>query len=442
MGNNRFLTVGDEGAGELPKRVYAKVDQIDSNSVLLDAIHADWFDDIFSDESSFGRFTERASEAPIFVYRFKMKRMMRLLALGQITASKLLNVNDETESRSWLELMFGGHGIAGTVYQNLFGEGIPISASNIKIADPSVAAQLDAAFSLDEHVASEAELNHALQSITRDIEWVGVYDVGQGGANGLCDASGMPLAYFDMGGGVIQNTHTFSTMLKNFCFTNAPPVILSHWDWDHWSSGNRFPQAHRLDWIVPNQILGAVHATFAASIVNQGKLLVWPNNLASISSHNQITIFKCAGNGRNQSGLAVEVAGPNQEDPILLTGDARYNVIPGAAAKAYSSVVVPHHGADMKNQVVPRCPGYTYSRAAYSYGASNSFGHPRRVTEANHDRQSWWHSYNSRSNPMDRNTRALRPQQLGHIGLTWVANRTVPILPCLGSCCSLQFTQT
>lgn len=84
MGNNRFLPVGDEGAGELPKRVYAKVDQIDSNSVLLDAIHADWFDDLFSDEPSFGRFTERARESPIFVYQFKMKRMMRLLALGPI----------------------------------------------------------------------------------------------------------------------------------------------------------------------------------------------------------------------------------------------------------------------------------------------------------------------------------------------------------------------
>lgn len=163
------------------------------------------------------------------------------------------------------------------------------------------------------------------------VEWVAVYDVGQGNANGICDGAETPLIYFDLGGGVTQNAATFPTALTDFCYARKPPVVLSHWDWDHWSAGARFNAASKLKWIVPNQWLGGVHATFAAGLYAAGNLLVWPAGLDSISV-GQVTILKYSGRGkgRNHTGLAIEVAGPNGQPPILLAGDARYSAIPGS----------------------------------------------------------------------------------------------------------------
>ena len=78
-----------------------------------------------------------------------------------------------------------------------------------------------------------------------------------------------------------------------------------------------------MTWIVPNQKLGAVHATMAAGIVSQGRLVVWPQGLARVHVA-QATIEKCTGtSGRNHTGLAMLIDGPNGEKPILLTGDPR-----------------------------------------------------------------------------------------------------------------------
>src|SRR5580693_2107998 len=49
---------------------------------------------------------------------------------------------------------------------------------------------------------------------------------------------------------------TWPTAMTGFCFANSPPIVLSHWHYDHFSAANRFPIARTMSWIAPNQTLG------------------------------------------------------------------------------------------------------------------------------------------------------------------------------------------
>jgi hypothetical protein len=56
--------------------------------------------------------------------------------------------------------------------------------------------------------------------------------------------------YADLGGGVIGHATSFPADFKRLCLTRSPTIVLSHWDWDHWSSAGRFPAAQTMTWIV------------------------------------------------------------------------------------------------------------------------------------------------------------------------------------------------
>ena len=75
-------------------------------------------------------------------------------------------------------------------------------------------------------------------SRTEPVDAVAVYDVGQGAATALL-SRGVPTLYFDFGGSALGNWRSFPEPLNQFCMTANPPVVLSHWDWDHWSSALR-----------------------------------------------------------------------------------------------------------------------------------------------------------------------------------------------------------
>lgn len=440
MGINRFLTPFADGFGEPPGRYYARLDQFSETSVLMDAVGADWFDENMDDEPGFARWRERANEAETFVVEIFSTLMADNYQYYFGGTRSLGDADDVDDADIWMEIELGMGLLRANIYPNLFAAPVPANIRSVQPIAGQKARQLTNAFSLDALVASEAEILAALHNLNTQIDWIGIYDVGQGNANGLCDRQAMPLAYFDLGGGVLQNSHSFSNQFVSICTTVQPPVILSHWDWDHWSSGTRFPNALALTWIVPNQLLGAVHATFAAAILNGGgKILVWPNTLHHLQK-GQCHIHKCTGQGRNHSGLALEIDGPRGEEPILLTGDARYNVIP-TRGQIFTSVVVPHHGADMRNRSVPACPRFAASRAAYSAGNPNSFLHPRAITQQDHHGQHWDHGLNGSIHPVDRYTAALRPVHLGHIGLSWSSQQGLPVQPCPGNACSLQLTQ-
>lgn len=442
--NGFFLSHGDFYS-EIPRRGYGRIDQIEEDRILIEVIDADWFD---AEEILPGRFddwVEASVRAPISV--IEMMADIKRDAEGEATEIRLEIKGEYRDIRidmddPWLALILDENGEDAIYYSNLFAEGRPIAVRNIDELAAEMRARLNSVFSIEEFVATENEIRDALQHLVppQQVEYVVVYDVGQGSANGLCDGNGMPLAYADIGGGVLGNKSTFDNRLNAMCFTRRPPIILSHWDWDHWSSGMRFPQAQQMVWIVPLQGLGAVHSAFAAMLAGNGKLTVWPPALSFVSV-SQVTIRSCNGNGRNHSGLAVEVAGPTGEPPMLLPGDARYNVIPGALATDWHCVVVPHHGADMRNAQVPGSTQTLESRAAYSCGPLNSFQHPKVVTVSNHHVNCWPHTSLGATLGVDRRTdvHRSRSQRLGHLGLSWTASPVSRVtMPC-SSRCQLDF---
>ena len=170
---------------------------------------------------------------------------------------------------------------------------------------------------------------------------VGIYDVGQGSCAGLL-VSGSPRLYVDFGGGVLGNARTFPPALTSFCFAADPVIVLSHWDWDHWSSAYRDPRALAKTWIVPRQSpVGHVHRAFMLDVPeNGGRLVVWPRG--GRLDRNALRIEACTGSTRNGSGLALVVHPPEGRpgNSILLPGDADLANIPSVQARTpFDSIV-------------------------------------------------------------------------------------------------------
>lgn len=259
-------------------------------------------------------------------------------------------------------------------YWNLFGTA-RTQLSEITAVEKDLAAQLDAAFSVDSIPdADPAKIQEILES-TDPASFVVALDVGQGNANALWADGGGATLYFDFGGGVKANVRTFPTKGFHACFSNRPPIVLSHWDYDHWSSACRWTDAFDALWIAPRpRDVGVTHLAFAAELKRRGNLLIWPETLGAIDTH-AFRIEKCTGTERNDSGLALLFRDENYRT-ILMTGDAAYDYIPMIGMHSrFDAVIASHHGARMMSadKILPAVPN---AALIYSVGHGNYFGHP------------------------------------------------------------------
>jgi beta-lactamase superfamily II metal-dependent hydrolase len=448
--DNSFLIPGFRGDFERSKRVYMRLDHEENNELTFDAVSADFFDELPEIHGVAG-WSEFSRKAPIFIIEIRRSRFRHLLRgsswswpivrylrslAHQYPPFVLVGRRYHSRGTLWFEAFLDWTDQQDRIYHNLFQEAAPVALKKARYLEPEEAARLDAAFTLDGLAQGESPIKAQLSRIKGAIDWVSVFDVGQGNANALCDHNETPLLYYDLGGGVQKHATSFPSGLTDFCYAADPAVILSHWDWDHWSSGARFPSASLRKWIVPNQWLGGVHATFAASLHGAGNLLVWPTHTTMISS-GQVTIRKCTARGkaRNHTGLAVEVTGPSGEAPILLPGDARYSAIPGAVGRNYTSIVASHHGADMGSNLLPIGRSLPGARTVYSFGAGNKFKHPTSIAKTRFNGAGWPQP------AIARETCALRPR-LGHVGLSWTAGAPLPGHRCAQPGCAVSLRQT
>lgn len=252
---------------------------------------------------------------------------------------------------------------------------------------------------------------------------VGIYEVGQGNCNAILDSQFVALLYFDFGGGVTQNAKTFPPQLRHFCFFYKPTIVLSHWDWDHWSSARakRDPEAQQQTWIVPRQTFGGVHGAMAASIVSSGRLLIWPNTLPALRV-GFIEIRKCTGAPRNDDGLVLLAHDPQRERlPIRLTGDAQYEFMPEVFHTSYAGLVAMHHGGRMSSSAPKPSPA---GNLVYSFGRDNSFDHAFPETRNWHIACGWTRALET-ANP--------KTPQPAHIAIGW-GLLAPPVLRCHGHC--------
>jgi beta-lactamase superfamily II metal-dependent hydrolase len=376
---NSFLDPKAE-VGESSRRIYARVDSIESTSfagdeeiVYLDGIDADWFDRK-SDEGSFN-----ASE-PASPEEMEHARLSVLaIYMSDWPPALRKSIPGEIGQGAWLAIEQKSDGpVPAERFDGLFAVATATRLSITAVAK-DLAKLLDKTFSLDNVAdASELEIESVIKQCI-DADFINVLDVGQGNACGLWKSDGGALLYFDLGGGVVANVNSFpKAKFRSLCISRNPPVVLSHWDWDHWSSALRFPAARQLQWLVPRQDLGPVHRAFAYQLDEENKLLVWPKTLPS-KEIGGIRIEKCTGRSQNDSGLAMSVARTAQDGTIkraLLPGDADFSSIPSALSTSYDALIASHHGSSVSSINLMN-PAQAKGVLAYSCGHGNSFGHPK-----------------------------------------------------------------
>jgi hypothetical protein len=422
---NQFLRLGGE-SGEPPGRVYARFaqqEEDDEGNVLeiqFGAVDASWADAYAAEERP-GRAYEKAPLSVVTMAEPVARQM------GYAAPDDTAEAPDE-----WLELTFGATGPEVDQYLNLFAAPVKRPLTKVGRVPKKTGTLLSTITSLAglPH-ATPAQLTTAL-ALKRNPHAVAVYDVGQGNCNAVLDSGFLPLLYFDFGGGVLGHRGTFPTALKEFCFSAQPTIVLSHWDWDHWSSAGRDVRAERCTWIVPDQIVDPIHQAMATTINAHGTLLIWPPRTTSVVS-GPLEIRKCTGTGRNHSGLALTVSDPSGHgDSILMTGDAHYTAIPGALGATYGGLVASHHGGRMTSSSVPKRSATSHERLAYSYGVPNSYGHVLTRTEANHRAGHW---------TPDLRTTSRSSADPAHIAIGWSTLTPGPP-PCCGMGCQLEIQQT
>ncbi|MBB6187549.1 hypothetical protein [Rhodanobacter sp. MP7CTX1] len=221
-----------------------------------------------------------------------------------------------------------------------------------------------------------------------DLE-VAVLDVGQGAAACLNPSGARwPLLYFDIGGGESGNQHTWPADGVRWCFTQSPPIILSHWHRDHYAGAIYGTEAEvraalRQTWIAPDQQVGAKSKQLQARIVaGGGRLIIWPSGLPTVST-GCISLGRASGVEHNDSGLVLLLESADGR-LSLLPGDAGYKFIDPSVVARYQeqglkTLVVAHHGGLLARKApsnVPAPDRMQGGAAVYSAGRSNSHGHP------------------------------------------------------------------
>lgn len=282
---------------------------------------------------------------------------------------------DALEEGRWCEAKLGPReAFPATVFRDLDGVDLFGSMISTNPADEAVQAALRDVVSLDDiSDATDADMDLARARIRH----VAVLDVGQGNCNALCDRRGAPVVYFDLGAGCLWNAHTRPASLA-FCATRSPPVVLSHWDFDHWF-GAELPENSDFlttTWLVPKQHIGARTRKFAAKLAKTATLRLWPK-LKQRRAGPGLEIVQCGGKSKNDTGLAVFAK--TAAGYVLCPGDASFDHVPiprSVRGRALAGLVAPHHGSPASiGAPVPR-PATSAAPLAFSFGAGNTYGHP------------------------------------------------------------------
>lgn len=257
---------------------------------------------------------------------------------------------------------------------------------------------------------------------------VGVYDVGQGNCNAIVDQFSHPRLFFDLGWAPSFHAKTRPSVRPNLfvCDAEFPaPVVLSHWDWDHWGFAIKrsvydrsslctrhefFSSAmHRL-WLAraPQAIrhqLTPLHIQFYEALQKESlfsgipAIQLWPEGLRRLPfSNGWIEACKPAKgrpDDRNNTGLAMWVhPGSISSGVILLPGDADFVSVPSARQNkrirsGIAGMVAPHHGGRVTEAAIPRPSLEASAKLVFSVGRENSYGHPKESAATAYRAAGW-----------------------------------------------------
>lgn len=215
-----------------------------------------------------------------------------------------------------------------------------------------------------------------------------VRDVGQASFSSLCDAGGKALMHYDVGFPISFNGHTSP---KGFYLdvTEKPPVVLSHWDWDHLHAAFLHPHLMECIWIVPDQKLGPGAARLARILAANGNLLVHPAATPTLLAWGEVAQAAGPLGSANDAGLTVSAI-LSSGHAILLTGDADYAFLSHGALAPVDYLVATHHGARFASggTAIPP-PNTKLAGLLLSYGKRNVYRHPHADALRHHKIAGW-----------------------------------------------------
>lgn len=235
--------------------------------------------------------------------------------------------------------------------------------------------------------ATRAVISTILKSVPRAAS-VRVRDVGQANFISLCDDSGRAILHFDVGFPISFNRRTFPSDF-DIERSEKPPIILSHWDWDHLHGAFHLPHLLDCPWIVPDQRLGPGAARLARILARKGNLLVRPANARLQFPFGELVQSRGLVGDLNDSGLTIFIV-LNSGRSALLTGDADYAHLMHTKAKKVDHLVATHHGARFNTGVasVPM-PNNKHCTLVISYGYRNVYRHPHAEALRKHVTAGW-----------------------------------------------------
>ncbi|MEN8516901.1 hypothetical protein [Burkholderia sp. RS02] len=252
------------------------------------------------------------------------------------------------------------------------------------------------------------------------------YHVGQGNCNAVVDEHEHPVLFFDLGWPIQTNIagapNPPPQLFDVQSDAGIAPVVLSHWDWDHWAyalESWRYDRArgapfatwksaalHR-PWLVPApekaMKLGPSHYLLILKLYHQRwegrRALHFWSRRKSMWETGNLTLLKCSTKKRdvsyrNNSGLAMVVRIDDgwKRGLVLLPGDCEFDSIQFDRVSSWDSrrivaMVASHHGGKLNVFAIPETT-VSDARLVISSG-KNRYGHPNSRMLDNYRLQGW-----------------------------------------------------
>ncbi|EJM89742.1 hypothetical protein PMI33_02019 [Pseudomonas sp. GM67] len=254
---------------------------------------------------------------------------------------------------------------------------------------------------------------------------IAAYDVGQGNCNAIVDEHEFPRVFFDLGWAPNFHARTRPSHQPAFFACNhhtAAPVVLSHWDMDHWcyaiarskydpvnlTTKHEWNQeALKRFWIarapeIEQHQIGPLARSFYDALTRKqlmpgiSAMLLWPDNCERIRFADG-WLEACEPDtrqtrDRNNTGIAMFVRPKGKGPAILMTGDADFPSIPSLATNhrlKLAGMVAPHHGSTITAAAVPKPMRGSPKKLVLSVGDGNSYGHPKQDSIDAYEAAGW-----------------------------------------------------
>lgn len=418
LDNDTEAILGDRFQKVIAKLDHRATSERGEDVLFFDCLAAWWLDE---HQVSVGGLLapDSAGEAAVSLLEIKASDappLSNYLEIEFEVLDQLAGVNPDRLSASQFDPMAALH------FPRLLGPPSIVRITKIAKASRSDAIRVGLLGSMSGLPDASVRALRAIVDVPGKVTSAAVFDVGQGNWNALV-SDGRTVLSFDVGGGIGAHESTFPPSFKSFCFGGHRGVVLSHWDWDHWSSAIRFPDSQLLTWIVPRQgPLGASHAVFLALLRRRGHVLVVGDSFTHRFGQVELQRAKGPKKSKNASGIGLILwdSQNSKKRCMVFPGDAGFGRF--AINAPAVSVVVPHHGGIVpKIAPVPRRTSDSVGISALSYGAPNQYGHPRTRT-LDHFR-SWSHT----GRLLKTTSRSNVP---GHIEMRWSSKDAAT-----GKCC-------